>query len=747
MKLRKIVTFVVTAAAAAVCTAALLAVDAGAVKVPEGYTYTTDGGTTFNDITTLDQYLFRYGQLYDKAHNYVGPGNGELVLDASDGNATLTSVQLGYIAAKGLSSVTMQVTDNGYRYNVYLKNKNVNFFSGSNSYTNSVDFRLFADTSTRGTLKLYSGNYGSYSGHPYIIHIPGDLYGSGMFRSLLKTAAVDMSDRLRLYTYDNPDGSQKEKNIKVIYSKDADYDLSLTFGNGINNYYYTKYDKTILHLYNQSNIAAYIEQKIADLSGMTLDQAYYDSSVRSCMEDAKKYVIGKFFVWDSAANDWKKDETVYLTAADIDPHITAYFTGKDVNGNVTAGSNQHLDEIVRALIVSGENDRIIENALYSVFGWDLNSRVADELKNEIADAIVDKLINAGATVENYKTLAQYFLNEWATGEYRDLKNDIDGARAVLDSNNTKYGSDSAVIQELCAVRSLLGNDPSTKKPYSLGSIAKMIKNNSGRITSLIGAGSFTTNDLANALGGAQSTVPTAYNNYSGSTSETYVTGQAYATKSELTSYINSLNSTINDLQNQINSLKNSVNNNNTNTVSVYDWIKTTPYGDVDTFINAVTERVAQKIGSGESAYDIAVRNGFKGNETAWLNSLVGESAYEIALDNGFKGTEKAWLNSLKADGTGASSEDDKVVYIYEQKFNSAAPADADDEEVVITEGDETVSAIPLSMTTETNFNVADTKTSTTRNPSTGIVAGVLIPAGAAACIFLIKKDKRRRGRK
>lgn len=30
----------------------------------------------------------------------------------------------------------------------------------------------------------------------------------------------------------------------------------------------------------------------------------------------------------------------------------------------------------------------------------------------------------------------------------------------------------------------------------------------------------------------------------------------------------------------------------------------------------------------------------------------GESAYEIAVRNGFKGTEKEWLDSLKADGEG-----------------------------------------------------------------------------------------------
>ena len=744
MKLGKIVSFVVTAAAAALCGAALLSVSAGAVKVPGGYTYTTDGGSTFSQITTLDQYLYRYGQLYDENHNYIGPESSELILDASDGDATLTGVQLGYIAGKGLSKVTVKVVSDGYTYNVILKDKNVNFFSGG-SFTTGADFRLFADTSRKGTLKLYSGNSGYDTGHPYIIKVYGDLYGNGLFRSLLNAASVDMSDRLRLYTYDNPDGSQKEKNIKVIYSKDADYDLNLTFGNGVNNYYYTKYDKTVLHLYNQSNIQAYIEQKVADLSGLTLEQAYYDSAVRSRMESVKKAVIGRFFKWDPQTNDWQKDETVYLTAADIDPLINEYFGGSGT-GSVSVNTQQQLGELVKAFIVSGDNAMMLENALYNVFGLDVSSRNAEELRNEIVDVIANRLVGAGATVDNYKTLAQYFINDWATEEYRKLKTEIESAKAVLDSSGTKYTSLSSVIQELSSVRSLLGKNPSTNAAYTLTEVARMIQSNSGRISSLIStSGTVTTNDLANIIGGAQTTVPVAYNNYS--SAETYVTGQAYATKSELTSYINSLNSTINDLQNQINSLKNSVNTANSN-VSVYDWIKTTPYGDVDTFMNAVADLVAKKIGSGESAYEIAVRNGFQGTEKAWLNSLVGESAYEIALDNGFQGTEKAWLNSLKAEG---GSEDDKVVYIYGQKYNSAAPADADDEEVVISEAgeetDDTVSAIPLNMTTETNFNVADTRTSTTRNPSTGVVAGILIPAGAAACIFLIKKDKRRRGRK
>lgn len=90
--------------------------------------------------------------------------------------------------------------------------------------------------------------------------------------------------------------------------------------------------------------------------------------------------------------------------------------------------------------------------------------------------------------------------------------------------------------------------------------------------------------------------------------------------------------------------------------------------------------------SGESAYDIAVRNGFKGTEKEWLESLKGEdglslsienlyeaaknegyqgtllefvkdyfedvdiegkSAYDLAVEEGYEGTLEEWLESLK----------------------------------------------------------------------------------------------------
>lgn len=73
---------------------------------------------------------------------------------------------------------------------------------------------------------------------------------------------------------------------------------------------------------------------------------------------------------------------------------------------------------------------------------------------------------------------------------------------------------------------------------------------------------------------------------------------------------------------------------------------------------------------GDSAYKIALDNGFKGSQEEWLKSLKGEpgiqgekgepgkdgvditeggSAYEIALAEGFQGTREEWLESLKGE--------------------------------------------------------------------------------------------------
>ena len=94
--------------------------------------------------------------------------------------------------------------------------------------------------------------------------------------------------------------------------------------------------------------------------------------------------------------------------------------------------------------------------------------------------------------------------------------------------------------------------------------------------------------------------------------------------------------------------------------------------------------------AGESAYDIAVRNGFTGTEAEWVESLKGEkgadgadgadgdtgadgadgadgangkSAYDLAVDNGFTGTEAEWVESLNGkDGVDGTISFDSLTF-------------------------------------------------------------------------------------
>lgn len=50
--------------------------------------------------------------------------------------------------------------------------------------------------------------------------------------------------------------------------------------------------------------------------------------------------------------------------------------------------------------------------------------------------------------------------------------------------------------------------------------------------------------------------------------------------------------------------------------------------------------------AGDSAYEVALADGFVGTRTQWLDSLKGDSAYEVALAGGFVGTQADWLASL-----------------------------------------------------------------------------------------------------
>ncbi len=186
------------------------------------------------------------------------------------------------------------------------------------------------------------------------------------------------------------------------------------------------------------------------------------------------------------------------------------------------------------------------------------------------------------------------------------------------------------------------------------------------------------------------------------------------------------------------------------TISFEGWAKRN-YGSVDNFVKAMTGD------AGLSAYELAVENGYRGTLGMWLESLQGDdglSAYELAVQNGYNGTVVMWLESLRgADGKdgkdgrdgvdgkdgedgrdgvdgkdgkdgkdGTDGTDAKVVYVAAGTYNS--------------NGDDVVLITPSNTPTAGNVN-----------PSTGIAAGVIVPIAAIGSVLLVKKGKRKRGRR
>lgn len=81
-----------------------------------------------------------------------------------------------------------------------------------------------------------------------------------------------------------------------------------------------------------------------------------------------------------------------------------------------------------------------------------------------------------------------------------------------------------------------------------------------------------------------------------------------------------------------------------------------------------------KLTQGQSAYDIAIDNGFVGTKAAWLESLKGtdgKSAYQYAQDGGYTGTEAEFAAKLAAEGL------DKALYVVNITANSDGTFSAD----------------------------------------------------------------------
>lgn len=209
------------------------------------------------------------------------------------------------------------------------------------------------------------------------------------------------------------------------------------------------------------------------------------------------------------------------------------------------------------------------------------------------------------------------------------------------------------------------------------------------------------------------------------------------------------------------------------------------YGSEENFIQYIVSRVASGVKDGKSAYELALENGYSGSLSEWLESLKGEkgedgrSAYEIAVAYGYTGSELEWLETLGSnsdkdiieigDETTETPEDDEddsdsiyddgVNGTYEDLGEDEEGPDPDSEEIIAVEDEEPEDEDenpddedenPDDEDENPDVVIADDNTGNNNhyyNPATGAALGILIPGAVIGSLFLIKKDKRKRGRR
>lgn len=176
-------------------------------------------------------------------------------------------------------------------------------------------------------------------------------------------------------------------------------------------------------------------------------------------------------------------------------------------------------------------------------------------------------------------------------------------------------------------------------------------------------------------------------------------------------------------------------------ISFEGWAKKN-YGSVDNFLKVATGT------SGLSAYDLARQQGYTGTLAQWLESLRGEdglSAYELAKQQGYRGTLDEWLESLHGED-GIDGEDGEDGRDGEDGKDGKDGADGQIIYVNGTYGQVTETPNP-SIESDDVILITGKPSAGNVNPSTGVAAGIILPAAAIGSVLLVKKNKRRRGRK
>lgn len=160
-----------------------------------------------------------------------------------------------------------------------------------------------------------------------------------------------------------------------------------------------------------------------------------------------------------------------------------------------------------------------------------------------------------------------------------------------------------------------------------------------------------------------------------------------------------------------------------------------------TTTNGDTLTYGPRLVQGPSAYEVAVDEGFVGDEAAWLASIVGDtgdtgdSAYDIAVDGGFVGTETEWIQSLNdaavADATPlvaqaeTAKDEAEAAQAAAEDAQTAAEIARDEAEAALSEVENIPPAFNSPSTTEIRYGLpvgTDPTTGTGSANSTFVIA-------------------------
>ncbi len=746
MRFRKITSLFAAAAVTASCFTGILTFEASAEYTLAPIKVVTESGISLSIADYLSTISGRTSELLSQKIEFDSENAGFAVrLSRRD----LTAMRSDAVCTKYEFDIT---DENGFRYKAVINQEDIpgdiskipengitlalTFTSGSyevNTDSGKVTVKCvdFRGAASYGDVKV------TYS------------FIGGRFGSVMGTFGVNTSlGTSCLAPYTGTDG----KTHYSLERKIAAYtDAEFTLTGSINNYRRFAYDP-YSEYFKKSAADKVISETLGQIIGYSETELNKNAAVvETAVSEIKALLTNTYY---------SKDEIIDI--------VKEYL--KD---------SRNLKLLIDKILTEDANQRAIYEAIYSIFGENTSSYQADKIAEFISSDLIDKLYaelikDNEYLTDTYGGRIKFFLNQYASNILSDLKKQVAETQQKLgiDSQNIAQALEAISVgtgasksrQEELPQNAPQENEQTTpeaaetpvasdKTAYELA-VEKGFKGTIAEWFNWIANGqAYSLAMAAGYNGNPDEWISSLAGNSGKAAYEAAVANGYKGTLDQWAALLAGAADSSNSTQNTSAPAQN-----DTEFQNFYNWAIEN-YGSIDGFMAAIADIVLKSVPRGESAYEIAVRNGFVGTEQEWLRSLVGESAYEIAVRNGFVGTEQEWLESLRG-ADGVSSEENRVIYMYGYNQQSAAPAQnaGNGDEVVIDNSGNTNSEEVTVITGENDNKAAanDNKAAAnnnvtakprTANPSTGSAAAVIIPAAAVASILLLKKDKRRRGRR